>query len=73
MRVILYQLSFSQKQERFKDEIDFKKRMKELWQEGIKFTPMVLVENIPGKEKPIWMMLHNYTKILKKEEQKGGN
>lgn len=73
MKVVLYQLSFAAKQERFKDEIDFKKKMKELWQQGIKFTPMVLVENVPGKEKPTWMMLHTYTKILKKGGQEGGS
>lgn len=73
MKVILYQLSFAKEQRHFKDEIEFCKEMKKLWQMKIKFTPMVLVENVPGKEKPTWLMLNEYRKILKKGGQADGS
>jgi len=73
MKVILYQLSFAKEQKRFNDEIEFCKEMKKLWQMKIKFTPMVLVENVPGKTKATWLMLNEYRKILKKEGQANGS
>lgn len=73
MKVILYQLSFAKEQKRFSDEIEFCKEMKKLWQMKIKFTPMVLVEGIPGKDKPTWKLLNEYRKLLKKEGQADGN
>lgn len=65
MKVTVYQISSALGIEKFKTAVEFYKHMKNLHLQKVKFTPMVLVENIPGKEKPEWMCLNKYKKLEK--------
>lgn len=48
---------------------DFSKHLRWLRKQGIRPFPQVLVEGLPGEEKPKWINYEQYKK-LKKEEQK---
>lgn len=65
MNVTVYQISSTLGQETFKTAVDFYKHMKKLHLQNVKFTPMVLVEGIPGKDKPEWLKLNEYKKLEK--------
>lgn len=67
MNILRYQLSFSGKQKNFQSEVEFYVELKELRNNGIRVTPLVLVEGVPDKVEPVWMRLNEYKKLLKEE------
>ena len=66
MKIIAYATASKYGFERQSSEVDFRKRMKELHQEKVPFTPRVLVEGLPGKSKAEWLNLNTFNRIKKK-------
>lgn len=66
MKILAYATASKKGFERQSTEIEFRKRMKELHQLNVPFTPRVLVEGLPGKEKAEWCDLNTFNRIQKK-------
>lgn len=70
MKVVSYGTISKRGFQRKKDETSFRQHMKDLHKSNVQFTPMVLVEGIPGESKARWKKLNEYNKLIKKEEKR---
>lgn len=71
MKIIGYATASKLGFEKYNDEISWRKRMKELHQQEILFTPRVLVEGLPGEKEAKWLNSNDYNRLRKKEVQDG--
>ena len=71
MKIIGYATASKLGFEKYNDEISWRKKMKELHQQEILFTPRVLVEGISGESKAKWMNSNEYNRLRKKEVKDG--
>ena len=71
MKIIGYAIASKLGFEKYNDEISWRKKMKELHQQNILFTPRVLVEGLPGEKEAKWMNSNEYNKLRKKEVSDG--
>ena len=67
MKIIGYATASKLGFEKQPSEVEWRKRMKELHQQNVLFTPRVLVKGIPGEKEAKWMNLNEYNRLRKKE------
>lgn len=72
MKIIGYATASKLGFEKQQSEVEWRKRMKELHQLKIPFTPRVLVEGLPGEKEAKWLNSNEYNRLRKKEESKNG-
>lgn len=72
MKINKYAIASKLGFETFEQEVDFRKRMKELHQMKTSFTPRVLVEGLPDVAQAKWLDLNLYLRIQKKGGDSSG-